>query len=334
MQMNCKPQVEVFAASAAFRKLLLLLTVLLVWSCDQNTPAEVDPESERNLTDDEPVVESTELQKEEIEEIEKLVTYHLDTIRNKEELDSFKTRFDPEIQDRILALNRMDAWKLRVGDTLVIPDSVKTDFLSLSPFPKQLDVLNSINKVILVSRRVQAIGLYEGGKLVTWGPASTGKESSQTPTGLFYGNYRSKKKTSTVDSSWILPYYFNFMNYEGIGTHEYTLPGYPASHGCVRLRNRDAQYIYEWAKQWELNENEQVVLQNGTPFMVIGDYDFDKTLPWLKLAEDPESNFLTEEEMDTLKTYVTRYQNDPKNFKDSKGIDGEISFPDKNLESL
>ena len=78
-----------------------------------------------------------------------------------------------------------------------------------------------------------------------------------------------------------MPYYFNFMNYEGIGTHEYTLPGYPASHGCVRFRNEEAVYIYNWAQQWKLDSKGQVVLENGTPFLVFGDYDFDHPSPWL-----------------------------------------------------
>lgn len=312
-----------------FKNSIFALVALVLVSCNKAQSEKVDPTAEKVLSKKDSSASKTEKEK---EEIVKLVTYHLDSIESKTELDSFKTRFGSEVQTKIFALNRMDAWRLKEGSTIVIPDSVANNFMDFSPFPKEMALLQSIPQAVLISRRVQAIGLYEGGKLVKWGPASTGKKSTQTPVGLFYGNYKSREKISTIDKSWIMPFYFNFMNYEGIGTHEYTLPGYPASHGCVRLRNEDAVFIYNWAKQWELNRNEQTVLQNGTPFMVFGDYNFEAPKPWLDLAKDPESNFLTQKELDTLKSYVTKYQNDPKNFKNSSFPDGEIALPKEGLK--
>ncbi len=267
-----------------------------------------------------------------VEEKEKprpVVTYHLDSLGNKEAIDSFKTRYSEEQRRVIYALNRMDSRRLNAGDKLLIPDSVTTDLLPYAPFPPKLDILDSIPKTVLISRRVQGVALYENGKLVKWGPASTGKESTQTPTGLFYGNYKAKRKISTIDQDWIMPYYFNFMNYEGIGTHEYSLPGYPASHGCVRLRNEEAVYIYNWAKQWNLDSKGQIVMENGTPFLVFGDYDFNRPSPWLEQAKNAEANFLTPEEMQTLKDYVEHYKENPKNFKQNKDPKGEINLPAK-----
>ena len=240
-------------------------------------------------------------------------TYRLDSISSREHLDSLNNSFSEEDRKLVYALNRIDAHRIKPGTQLIIPDSLVNDLNLYSPFPKSLDPLDSIGKTVVISQRIQAFALYENGNLLQWGPVSTGKQSTGTPSGLYYGNYKAKRKISTIDESWVMPYYFNFMNFEGIGTHEYTLPGYPASHGCVRMYREDAKFIYEWANMWEL-END-VIVQNGTPFMVIGEYDFKEIQPWLKLAEDNKFNELNPEEMDTIKVYAQRYKNDPLNFK-------------------
>ena len=314
-------------------KVLPGFVLLLFFSCNKASE-KADPVVKDGISRIDHTEDTLQISKEEEKEVKRLVTYHLDSINSKEAVDSFKTKYDDKAKTAIFALNRMDGWRLKEGSQLIVPDSASADFMDFSPFPQEMQILESIPKAVLISRRTQAIGLYKEGKLVQWGPASTGKKSTQTPVGLFYGNYKARKKISTIDKSWIMPFYFNFMNYEGIGTHEYTLPGYPASHGCVRLRNEDAVFVYNWANQWELTQNQQTILQNGTPFMVFGDYDFEAPKPWLDLASDPRSNFLTEKELDTLKSYVAKYQNNAKNFKKSDAPEGEISLPEESLEGV
>ena len=300
----------------------LLCLLVSLYSCNGN----VENSKKSPVPEETSRVEETKTVKKEEKEPRPLVTYHLDSLGSKEEVDSFRTRYDEKQEDIIYALNRMDSHRLNVGDKILIPDSVQTDLLAYAPFPQKLELIENMPKAVLVSRRIQGVALYEKGKLIKWGPASTGKKSTQTPTGIFYGNYKSKRKISTIDKDWIMPYYFNFMNYEGIGTHEYTLPGYPASHGCVRLRNEEAVYIYNWAKQWKLNDNQQVVQQNGTPFLVFGGYDFDRPSPWLDQAKDPKANFLTSEEMQTIQTYMEHYEKNSKNMEQNKTPEGELNL--------
>lgn len=263
------------------------------------------------------------------------INYHLDSLENAAEVDSFRKRYTSPEQEFIFALNRMDAHRLNAGDVLVIPDTLTTNFLDYSPFPERFEMLDSIPKSVLISRRIQGFALYEHGKLIRWGPVSSGKKSTPTPVGLFYGNYKALRKISTVDDSWIMPYYFNFMNFEGVGVHQYALPGYPASHACVRLRQEDAQLIYNWADQWQLDASGQVVRKNGTPFMVYGDYDFEARAPWLNLADQPNSNFLTAEEMETLKKYTLQYRQDKRN-RDDLALPENILgiLPREGLETL
>jgi len=225
----------------------------------------------------------------------------------------------------IYAINRIEASQVRIGKSIVIPDTLFNDIFSYSPFPKKLGLVSGIPKTVLISQRVQGFALYENGNLIKWGPLSSGKKSTPTPNGLHYGNYKAKRKISSVDEAWILPYYFNFMNFEGVGVHQYALPGYPASHACVRLYMDDAQYIYDWAKQWELNSNGQKVLRNGTPFMVFGAYDYENESPWLQLATDRLNNNLIDEEMDTLKDYVAKYNEYIKTI-DPNDLEKELSL--------
>lgn len=245
-----------------------------------------------------------------------VIEYKIDSLNTTVDLDSFKSRYSEAQQKAIYALNRIEERKVRVGKTLVVPDTLFDDIFNYSPFPKNLELLSDIPKTVLISQRVQGIALYENGKLVKWGPVSSGKKSTPTPNGLHYGNYKAREKVSTVDDSWLLPFYFNFMNFDGVGVHQYELPGYPASHACVRLYMADAKYIYDWAQQWELTPNQKYVHKNGTPFMVYGEYDYDAPAPWLQLVTNNKSNEITESELETLKKYKAAYDADEKNVRD------------------
>lgn len=247
-----------------------------------------------------------------------IINYHQDSIVSIKHRDSLFDLFSEEEERFVLLLNRIEKNRIKAGTQLVVPDTLLNDFLKYAPFPENLKVLDSIPKTILIAQRIQAFALYENGQLIRWGPVSSGKQSTPTPNGLNYGNFKSKRKISTVDPDWIMPYYFNFMNYYGVGVHQYLLPGYPASHACVRLDMEDAKYIYDWAETWELDSKGKYLVKNGTPFMVFGEYDFNGPVPWLALEKNPEANKLNTTELDTIKKYVKKYMADGKNFVKDK----------------
>lgn len=185
----------------------------------------------------------------------------------------------------LLYINRVDQNYLTRLDTIVIPDIVSSNLNIYCPFPENLGILKEVNKIILVSYNYQAFGVYECGKRIRWGPTSLGKESTPTPKGLFFTNWKSKKTYSTIDSTWVLEWYFNFANFDGVSLHEYSLPGYPASHSCVRLFRDDAYWFYYWADQWMLNDNYGIKAY-GTPLLVYGNYPFEGRKPWMSQVKN------------------------------------------------
>lgn len=233
------------------------------------------------------------------------IRYHLDSIRDKVELDSFKRQYNPEQQKIIAAINRIDLSRIGIKCALVVPDTLLTDFSAYAPFPEQLDGADSISQLILINKRIQLFAAYENGKRVQSGPVSTGRKAKPTPNKLYYTNYKAKRKVSTVDGDWIMPWYFNISNNGGIGMHEYTLPGYPASHSCIRMYRENAIWIFNWAQQWVLSEDETSVLKHGTPVLVFSDYDFDQPSPWKQLPQNPDVLQLTENEWTTVKSTIS-----------------------------
>lgn len=191
--------------------------------------------------------------------------------------------------DIILNLNRLDRKNLRRKDTLVVPDTFVTDRKYYSPFPLKVEKAFKIPKLLVISQKIQAFAAYRYGNLILWGPASTGKDETPTPNGLFHTNWKAEETISTFNDAWKLRWYFNLDNFEGVSLHQYEMPGYPASHSCVRLREKDAEWIYNWAEQWMVTADEEDVVAYGTPVIIFGEYDFDSLKPWKELASDPES---------------------------------------------
>jgi lipoprotein-anchoring transpeptidase ErfK/SrfK len=182
----------------------------------------------------------------------------------------------------IYKLNRIDAAHARRRN-LVVPDAIGAE-LDYAPLPATVPSLADVPQFIAVSRRVQAFGAYEYGRLVRWGPTSTGKATTPTDSGLFFTNWKARTTISTDDPTWILDWYVNFIALKGVAFHQYELPGTPASHGCVRLLEVDAKWVYDWAKQWTPGRG-SAVKAYGTPVLVFGDYEYGRTAPWHGLPE-------------------------------------------------
>lgn len=188
----------------------------------------------------------------------------------------------------VLAINRTDKANIASMDSIIVPTDMTGDLAYYLSFPLEVQYLNNISKIIFFSYPTQTFGAYEYGELIYTGPTNMGRKNNQTPTGLFFTNWKSEKTTSTFNDEWDLLWNFNVANKLGVGWHQYALPGYPASHSCLRLQEKDAKYLYNWADQWIL-KNDEVVSVNGTPVIIFGSYDFESPKPWYQLITNPEA---------------------------------------------
>ncbi|MBG6111205.1 hypothetical protein IWX84_002089 [Flavobacterium sp. CG_9.10] len=219
------------------------------------------------------------------------------------------------------AVNRTDGANFKNMGSVVIPDDMSGDIEFYLPFPLEVSSLKEINKIIFFSYPTQTFAAYEKGQLVYTGPTNMGRKKDLTPTGLFYTNWKAEQTTSTFDDEWDLRWNFNIENKLGVGWHQYTLPGYPASHSCLRLQEKDARNLYDWADQWELADEENVKVK-GTPVIVFGAYNFSAPKPWLQLATNPKALDISENEIEKVTlpflSSILKEQKNRQSFQDSK----------------
>ncbi len=202
-------------------------------------------------------------------------------------------------RELVFAVNRTDRSNFRKMDSVIVPVDLSGDIVYYFPFPLTVSYLKDIDKIVFFSYPTQTFAAYEKGVLIRTGPTNMGKQRAPTPTGLFFTNWKAKKTISTVNPDWVLKWNFNIQNKGGIGWHQYSMPGYPASHSCLRLQEADAKYLYNWADKWIL-ENKNEVLVKGTPVIVFGSYDFSAPKPWLSLINNPHALDISESELKSI----------------------------------
>jgi hypothetical protein len=100
---------------------------------------------------------------------------------------------------------------------------------------------------IVVSVGSQKVTLYSNGVRVAEGPVSTGTASHPTPLGVFSVIEKDRHHRSNIYSGAPMPY-MQRVTWSGIALHEGALPGYPASHGCIRLPRDFAAKLWPTTK--------------------------------------------------------------------------------------
>jgi lipoprotein-anchoring transpeptidase ErfK/SrfK len=96
---------------------------------------------------------------------------------------------------------------------------------------------------VVVSIPLQKAYVFDDGELVATSPVSTGKKGHETPSGTFRILQKKVHHRSSKYDNAPMPYMQRLTNY-GIALHAGALPGYPASHGCIRLPRSFAKKLY------------------------------------------------------------------------------------------
>lgn len=127
------------------------------------------------------------------------------------------------------------------------------------------------NISVVVSLSRQRLYVRAGDEVAIDAPVSSGKKARPTPTGTFpilqkdpdhhsnvYGNFVDSRGrvvrggvSALIDSAPSGSHFegapmtwFMRLTWEGVGMHVGILPGYPASHGCIRLPSQVAHDLY------------------------------------------------------------------------------------------
>jgi len=88
--------------------------------------------------------------------------------------------------------------------------------------------------ILVVSLNKQKVDIYRGTSLVTTSAVSTGMPGHATKPGVFSILEKQRFHHSNIYSGAPMPW-MNRITWSGTALHAGVVPGYPASHGCIRL---------------------------------------------------------------------------------------------------
>ena len=134
---------------------------------------------------------------------------------------------------------------------------------------------------IIVSIPDQRVHVYRNGIRIGVSTCSTGKPGHSTPTGVFTILEKDKNHHSSTYNDAPMPN-MNRLTWSGVALHAGMLPGYPASHGCIRLPVKFSELLFG-------------VTHVGTPVIVAGSFSDPKEVvhPGLVLGDFAEHEFVS-----------------------------------------
>ncbi|UZK70554.1 L,D-transpeptidase family protein [Sphingomonas sp. S1-29] len=106
------------------------------------------------------------------------------------------------------------------------------------------DAATTGDVAIVISLPSQLAYVYRGGKLVGISTVSTGKPGKDTPVGAFTILQKKVFHRSNLYSDAPMPF-MQRLTWTGIALHAGDLPGYPASHGCIRFPADFAERLFD-----------------------------------------------------------------------------------------
>ncbi|MFA5985744.1 MAG: L,D-transpeptidase family protein [Parcubacteria group bacterium] len=148
----------------------------------------------------------------------------------------------------IMKLNGIDPTNIQIGHEILIPAD-HNNIPNYCPVPQNMPHAQHEARKAFVFLNTQYFGAYEYGKLIHWGPISSGGKHP-TKTGNFHIMAKHKNYFSHDPESYGAPMlYAQRLTERGIFFHHQNMPGKPASHGCIRLLMSDAAWLFTWTHE-------------------------------------------------------------------------------------
>ncbi|HEY0568915.1 MAG TPA: L,D-transpeptidase family protein, partial [Xanthobacteraceae bacterium] len=101
--------------------------------------------------------------------------------------------------------------------------------------------------VLAISIERQTLKIYDANGFYAETPISTGMKGHSTPMGVFSIIQKHKLHHSNIYSGAPMPF-MQRITWSGVAMHAGVLPGYPASHGCIRMPLAFATKLWGWTK--------------------------------------------------------------------------------------
>ena len=147
-----------------------------------------------------------------------------------------------------------------------------TEGEEVAPFPDELkpgdyiwlpEISPAGPVVLVISLPDQQLYVFRNAVRIGRSTVSTGKKGHKTPTGVFTILQRKVDHESSIYKGAKMPH-MQRLTWDGIAIHAGRLPGYPASHGCVRVPEEFAEKLYS-------------VTSNGTTVIIADDKSAPRT---------------------------------------------------------
>ncbi|QDW42027.1 L,D-transpeptidase family protein [Bradyrhizobium sp. KBS0727] len=176
--------------------------------------------------------------------------------------------------------------------------------------------------VIAISIDRQKVRVYDANGLFAESPVSTGMKGHSTPMGVFSIIQKHKFHHSNIYSGAPMPY-MQRITWSGVAMHAGVLPGYPASHGCIRMPMAFAVKMWNWTKMGArvvVTPGDMTPASFSHPLLVA-----QKVTPQPVVADEPKNDLLKN---DLLKNDLPKA--DMPAVKSDKGADAGSAIRSEN----
>jgi hypothetical protein len=106
------------------------------------------------------------------------------------------------------------------------------------------DIAPSGPLAIVISLPEQRAYVYRNGMRIGLSTVSTGRDGFETPSGIYTILQKDREHYSNKYDNAPMPF-MQRLTWDGVALHAGSLPGYPASHGCIRLPLAFAEKLFE-----------------------------------------------------------------------------------------
>jgi peptidoglycan hydrolase-like protein with peptidoglycan-binding domain len=153
--------------------------------------------------------------------------------------------------------------------------------------PSNAGTDNGEPMTLIVSVGQQKIDVYRGTNLVASSAVSTGTAAHPTMIGAFSVLEKQRWHHSNIYSGAPMPW-MNRITWSGTALHAGVVPGYPASHGCIRLLYSFAPTLYQMT-----SVGDNVIISRGRPTPVLVEHpNLFQPLPPLSLPVKAEGDHI------------------------------------------